>query len=135
MATTTAMSDQEYLQQYGEKLPKSVSRAKWISSPNEHADHDGQTLATRSHEVIKQWAADRGATPVTVTGTEHEGRPGVLRFDFPGGASGGRLEDVDWDRWFQTFDARELVMLFQENLSNGNQSNFFIFNNPHREDG
>ncbi|HSK48237.1 MAG TPA: hypothetical protein VLA05_09580 [Coriobacteriia bacterium] len=134
MATKTGLSDQEYLQRYAERLPNSVSQAKWISSPDEHADHDGQTLATRSHEVIEQWAADRDAAPVTVT-TEHEGRPDVLRFDFPGSPGGRQLDDPNWDRWFDAFDARELVMVFQENLSNGSRSNFFIFNNPHRSEG
>lgn len=133
MATKTLMSDQDYLQRYGNELPDSVTRAKWISTPGDHADRNGQTLVTRSHDVIMRWAGERDAKPAAIAGTEHGNRPGVLRFDFPGGASGGSLQQVTWDQWFETFDDRELVMLFQERMSDGKQSNFFILNNPHRE--
>lgn len=133
MATKTVQSDQEYQKTYSEKLSDSTRRAKWISSAADHEDHEGQTLVTRSHEVIKQWAEERDAQPATVGGTEHEGRVGVLRFDFPG-FDERRLEPVSWDQWFETFDERELVMLFQEHLKSGKQSNFFRFDSPHRQD-
>lgn len=125
--------DQKYLKQFGGKLSPSTRRAKWISSPDDHEDHKGQSLATRNHEVIKRWAEQRGASPATVSGTQHDDRLGVLRFDFPG-YGGRKLEAVDWDVWFRTFDERKLVFLFQENLKNGNQSNFFRLDNPARED-
>jgi hypothetical protein len=123
--------DKKYLKKFGDQLSDSTRRAKWINSPDEHADHDGQSLVTRNHDVIVKWAEDRGAKPATVAGTEHGDRVGVLRFDFEGG---DRLQEVSWDEWFRTFDERNLVMLFQENLKNGNQSNFFRFDNPERED-
>jgi hypothetical protein len=135
MATKTQMSDQEYQQKFAEKLGDSIGRAQWIQSPADKPDHDGQTLVTRNHEVIQHWAQERKAQPATIAGTEHKGRPGVLRFDFPGyETAGGELQVIDWDRWFETFDARDLVMLFQEKKSDGNQSNFFRFASPHRED-
>jgi hypothetical protein len=37
-----------------------------------------------NHEVIRRWAEERDAVPVTVPGTEHGHRLGVLRFEFPG---------------------------------------------------
>jgi hypothetical protein len=113
----------------------STQRALWIESSDQHAERPGQTLATRDHDVIRQWAEERGAVPATISGTEHDGRPGVLRFDFPNfGRSGGRLRQVDWDEWFETFDARNLVFLFQEQMKRGNQSNFFRLDSPDRED-
>lgn len=133
MAQMTRVSDQDYLKKYKDQLNSSTQHAKWISGPGEHEDHPGQTLATRDHETIIRWAEERRAVPATIEGTEHEGRPGVLRFDFAG-YGGGRLHDIDWDSWFQTFDVRELVFLYQEHLKNGNQSNFFKFDNPHREE-
>lgn len=134
MATRMAvMTDQDYLRRYREKLGNSIERATWIGSIEEHEGHQGETLATRSHDVIQKWAKDRGATPATVPGTERDGRPGVLRFEFPGGQK-GRLQEVEWHRWFDTFDTRDLVMLFQERLSNGSRSNFYRFISPHRED-
>ncbi len=117
-----------------DKLSESTKRARWINSPDEHAEHDGQTLATRNHDVIKKWAEERGGVPSTVPGTEHGDRKGVLRFNFPG-YGGDNLEEISWDEWFRPFDERNLVFLFQERKSDGHQSNFFRLDNPDREDG
>ena len=123
-----SMDDQQYQKRYQSSLP----RGHWIGSANEHAERDGQTLITRNHDAIRQWAEERQARPATVPGTEHDDRPGVLRFQFPG-YGGGRLQEISWDDWFATFDARDLVFMYQENLRNGNQSNFFRLNSPMRE--
>jgi hypothetical protein len=116
----------------GDLLSRSTLRAKWIESPDDHADYPGQTLATRNHDVIRRWAQERGAEPATVPGTEHDGRPGVLTFDFPG-YGGERLQHISWDEWFRVFDERNLVFLFQERLNNGRPSNHFHFDSPMRE--
>jgi hypothetical protein len=114
----------------------STRRALWIESPEQNAERPGETLATRDHRVIMQWAEDRGAVPATISGTERDGRPGVLRFDFPNvGTSGGRLRQVDWDEWFDTFDQRNLVFRFQEQMKSGRPSDFFRLNDPGREEG
>jgi hypothetical protein len=132
MATKTRMSDQEYRQTFAETLGDTAKRARWIESDDDHPDHNGQTLVTRNHDVIMHWAEARRAKPATIAGTEHEGLLGVLRFDFPGYAEGGQLATVKWGRWLDTFDARDLVMIFQENKSNGTQSNFVRFASPRR---
>ncbi len=119
-------SDEQFLREHHDELSRSAQRAKWIHSPKEHEDHPGQTLATRSHEVIKQWAEERKAVPSTVPGTAHGATEGVLRFNFPG-YGGDRLQEISWDQFFKTFDERELVFLFQEHMKAGNQSNFFHF--------
>lgn len=124
--------EKKFLAEHEGELSKSTQRAKWIHSPSEHEDHAGQTLATRSHEVIRHWAEDRKAEPATVPGTEHGNRAGVLRFNFPG-YGGESLEALSWDDWFKTFDDRELVFLFQEHQKAGNQSNFFHMDSPERE--
>lgn len=103
-----------------------------ITSPDEHEEHAGKSLVTTNHDVIRRWAEDRDATPATVPGTEHEGRPGVLRFDFPG-YGGESLQHISWDDWFTSFDQRELNFIFQEHRKDGNQSNFFRLDNPYRE--
>ena len=102
-----------------------------VSQRRAGADHNGQSLVTRNHDVIMRWAEERGARPATVSGTEKGDTLGVLRFMFD---DSDRLEEVSWDEWFKTFDERNLVMIFQEKLKNGNQSNFFRFDNPERED-
>lgn len=107
----------------------------WIETPDQHAERPGQTLATRSHDVIRGWAEERNAVPATVEGTGPGDRLGVLRFEFPYGGKSPGLRPVDWEEWFGTFDTRNLVFLFQEQLRNGRQSNFFQLDNPEREDG
>jgi hypothetical protein len=112
---------------------EALKHAKKISSPDEHEDHPGQTLWTQDHETIKRWAEKRGAKPATVPGTERGSRAGVLTFDFPGYGGEG-LEEISWDEWFKTFDARDLRFLFQEHTSDGKESNFFRLEHPRRED-
>jgi hypothetical protein len=102
----------------------------WIESPSEHERYPGESLATRSHDVILQWANDRSAMPATVPDAEADGHFGVLRFDIPSHGTGQSLEHVSWTEWFATFDDRKLVMIFQERLRNGHQSNFFHFCRP-----
>jgi hypothetical protein len=72
----------------------------------------------------------REATPATTPGGDTE-RPRVLRFNFPG--FDRRLQQVSWEAWLSTFDQRELVFVFQENMKAGNQSNFFKFDSPKQE--
>lgn len=117
-----------------DQLSESTKRAKWIDSPDDHEDRAGQTLATRSHEVIQQWATERGGQPATVPGTEHGDHAGVLRINFPG-YGGDNLQEISWDEWFKPFDDRNLVFLYQEHKANGDQSNFCRLDNPDREDG
>lgn len=138
MATTEkshdarAESDAEYLERHRKGLSRSAQRARWIEEPAELRDtRPGQTLATRSHVVIQHWAEARNASPATA-GARHQGRPTVLRFQFPD-FGGDRLEPVSWADWFATFDERHLTFLFQERLKDGSQSNFFRLDNPDRE--
>jgi hypothetical protein len=124
--------DRKFLERFGEKLSKSTQRAKWTGSPDDGADRPGQTLATRSPEVIRAWAEERDARPVTATRGD-DGRPRTLRFDF--GERSDRLEELSWDEWLAIFEERQLVFIYQERKRDGNQSNFFRLDNPNREDG
>ncbi|WP_216824140.1 hypothetical protein [Dietzia sp. WMMA184] len=51
--------------------------------------------------------------------------PGVLRFDFPGGAGDESLEQISWDEWFEKFDSQGLALLYQEKKASGEGSTFF----------
>ncbi len=133
MPKNISKEDKKYLERYGDKLSDSAQYAQWISSADDHEDHPGQSLLTRNHDVIKEWAEERKAVPATVPGTQHGDHLGVLRFNFPG-YGGDNLEEVSWDDWFKTFDDRNLVFVYQEHMKNGNMSNFFRFDNPDRED-
>jgi hypothetical protein len=114
---------------------ESVKYSQEIDSPDEHEEREGRSLVTRNHDVIRQWAEARGAIPATIADTEREGHLGVLRFDFPSGDSPGnsRLEHVEWDEWFRTFDERGLNFIFQEHRMDGRESNFFRLQNPDNE--
>jgi len=102
-----------------------------IHGPDEHEERPGRSLVTTDHQVIRRWAEERGARPATVPGTEHDGRPGVLRFDFPG-YGGGDLREISWDEWFTTFEERELNFIYQEHRKDGSPSNFFRLEGPER---
>jgi hypothetical protein len=117
----------------GAETSSSLKYSQEITSPDEEPEREGRSLATTHHEVIKNWAEERGGTPATVEGTEHGDHLGVLRFDFGGGSDD--LRHVSWEEWFDTFDARRLNFIYQEERSDGRQSNFFRLESPDREDG
>jgi hypothetical protein len=117
----------------GPETSKSLKYSQEVTSPQEEPERPGRSLATTSHEVIRQWAEARNAVPATVEGTEHGDHLGVLRFDF-GGDDEGRLRHVSWEEWFATFDHRTLNFIYQEERKDGQQSNFFRLENPDRED-
>ncbi len=83
--------------------------------------------------MIRAWAEERNGVPATVDGTEHGDHLGVLRLDF--GGDSDSLRHVSWDEWFDTFDARSLNFIYQEERKDGNQSTFFRLESPDREDG
>lgn len=129
--------DRAFIDRHGSRLSKTTLRAKWTHRPGEQPDRDGQTLATRNHAVIRDWAERRGAVPVAAT-VGDDGTPRTLRFAF--GARGdrpgsGRLAPIGWDAWLSVFERRQLVFLYQERRRDGSQSNFFRLDNPKREDG
>lgn len=131
--------DRKFLERHGAKLSPSTLRAKWTHRPGDKPDRNGQTLATRSPEVVRDWAERRGGTPVAAT-RGRDGSPRTLRLDFPNGGdgrSGGsrRLEPIGWDEWLRVFKDRKLVFLYQERRRDGTESNFFRLDNPTREDG
>ncbi|HEU4683539.1 MAG TPA: hypothetical protein VFS39_03450 [Nitrospira sp.] len=101
--------------------------SKWVDSPEDHEERNGQSLATRNHDVIRQWAGARRAVPTVAGNTKSSDGAGVLRMDFPG-YGGKRLKKIDWDEWFDTFDKRNLVFLYQEHKRDGSMSNFFKLN-------
>lgn len=131
-ATNVTQEEAEFIEEHKDSLSRTTQRARWIHSPDEHEDRPGQSLATQSHEVIMHWAEERGAKPATIPGTEHGGRPGVLRFNFPG-YGGKSIKEISWEEWFKPFDQRQLVFVFQEHMKDGTQSNFFQLDSPERE--
>lgn len=116
----------------GDDSSSSLKYSQEITSTEDEPEREGRSLATTHHEVIRQWAEERGGVPATVEGTEHGDHLGVLRIDFQGENS--NLRRVTWEEWFDTFDSRGLNFIYQEQRSDGDQSNFFRLENPDRED-
>ncbi|WP_395398799.1 Rho termination factor N-terminal domain-containing protein [Arthrobacter sp. UC242_113] len=117
---------------HGDASSSSLKYSQEVTSTEDEPEREGRSLATTHHEVIRQWAEERGGTPATVEGTEHGDHLGVLRIDFGGNDS--NLRRVSWEEWFKTFDGRRLNFIYQEQRTDGTQSNFFRLENPERED-
>lgn len=118
----------------GRTSSRSVTSSQVISSLTDRPERPGRSLVTTNHEVIQRWARERGAKPATIAGTEREGRVGVLTFNIPGYRESSRIREITWDDWFHTFDLRKLNLIYQEQLRDGRQSNFFRTESPDRED-
>jgi hypothetical protein len=77
------------------------------------------------HAAIRRWVEERGGKPTRVKGTEDRSGEGILRFDFA--EPDDKLEEISWEQFFQTFDDRELALLYQDKTSDGKMSRFFKF--------
>src|SRR3954470_12801610 len=52
----------------GSESSKSLKYSQEITSPDDEPERVGRSLATTNHEVIRQWAEERGGRPATVEG-------------------------------------------------------------------
>lgn len=92
-----------------------------VRSGHQRRSLEGQTLATRDHDVIREWADRRHATPATGEGTSsgpptvdvHDGGAGI-RFNFP---SVSPFRDISWDEWLNHFDSHGLTFVFEESAA------------------
>jgi len=83
---------------------------------------------TADHDEIRNWAEARGGKPVSIEGTERgKEKAGVLRIDFPGGASDPPLEPISWEDFFKKFDKAKLAMVYQDEKADGSPSYFCKF--------
>lgn len=80
---------------------------------------------TTDHDVIRRWAEERGGCPASVEGTAPEHEPGLLRLDFR--PKDDKLENVDWDAFFEKFEEAHLAFLYQERTADGHVSRFHKF--------
>ena len=112
---------------------KSASRSKSAtSSARARASgqrKSGNSQTTTDHDEIRSWAEERGGKPVSIEGTGRGKNAGVLRIDFPGGASDPPLEPISWDAFFEKFDQAKLAMVYQDQSADGSESYFCKFVN------
>lgn len=84
-----------------------------------------ESTTTTDHDEIRKWVESNNAKPACVRDTGKGDDPGILRFDFPGGAGDESLEQISWDEWFEKFDSQKLALLYQEKKASGEGSTFF----------
>lgn len=76
---------------------------------------------TTDHEQILCWAEKRGAKPAYANiGDAADTHP--LRLTLPGDDQ--PPQKIEWADWFHRFDKHNLALLYQEQLVNGDLSNF-----------
>ena len=79
---------------------------------------------TIDHATIQKWVEQRGGHPAHVKATGSSADPGVLRIDFPGFSGEGKLEQIGWDQFFESFDRNELAFIYQDRTRGGKESRF-----------
>jgi hypothetical protein len=88
----------------------------------------GSSQTTTDHDEIRSWVEERGGKPVSIEGTERGNEDaGILRIDFPGGATNPPLEPISWEAFFEKFDEAQLAMVYQDRTAKGKASHFCKF--------
>lgn len=89
----------------------------------------GESYTTTDHELIRQWAEERGGRPARVGANGDGSGIGILRFNFLGNGDGSNdeLEETSWENFFDTFEKKKLALLYQKDTAEGQQSRFFKF--------
>ena len=86
-----------------------------------------RTKVTTDHGEIRRWAEARGGKPAAVQSTERgKDDVGIIRIEFPRAphAKDDNLEEIGWDDFFRKFDEARLALLYEEETSGGQKSNF-----------
>lgn len=106
-----------------------TAHAKSHSQETHSAAHTPAKKAKRTtdHEEIRKWAEERGAHPARVKTKQEPEGSGILRLDFLGSSGGDSLQPIEWDEFFEEFDAKGLALLYQEETASGEESNFHKF--------
>ena len=84
-----------------------------------------EAKTTTDHDEIRRWVESRGGRPTVVKGTEGRDGEGLLRIDFA--EPDDKLQPIDWETFFHTFDDRKLAFLHQDRTADGKESRFFKF--------
>jgi len=105
-----------------------TTSARGTGTTREGSGRAGSSKRTTEHDLIREWAEERGVKPVSVRGTGRSGGPGVLRFDFEGyGAGSDELRPISWSEFFKKFDDNNLEFVYQDYTRDGRESRFFKF--------
>ena len=84
-----------------------------------------QSDTTTDHKVIQKWIESRKGKPAKVGTTDDKNHHGILRVDF--GGDDDKLEVIEWEEFFATFDEHKLAFLHQDKTADGKPSRFNKF--------
>jgi hypothetical protein len=106
------------------------STRKGSSSINRSQSESGSQASSKTttdHDQIREWAEQRGGIPACVQGTGDSDDVGIIRIEFPDAPNSRdqKLQEIDWDEFFEKFDDQGLALLYQETLASGETSNFY----------
>lgn len=100
-------------------LPPETAVVKSTAVPTEgDAIRDtGVMIATRNHDLIREWAERQSAEPATGQETasgdatvDVQDGGARVRFNFPAAAS---FRPISWDEWFDVFERDQLVFVYE----------------------
>lgn len=74
----------------------------------------GKSKITTDHREIRRWIEERGGSAATVRATEENGKPGILRVDYPGFSGEDTLDKISWEEFFDAFEKNNLAFLYQD---------------------
>jgi hypothetical protein len=105
-------------------MKKSVTlRAEGFTTPADRRSEKSRVraLATKDHNLIRNWALRHRAEPSTgeetvsgpATTRVNDGGAGI-RFNFPGFS---RFRPISWAEWFDNFDRHGLTFVFEEEVA------------------
>ena len=84
-----------------------------------------EAKTTTDHNLIRQWAEERGGKPTSVEGTGDKKEAGVLRLDFA--PKDKELNEISWADFFSKFEKEKLAFLYQDRTTDGSISRFHKF--------
>jgi len=96
----------------------------WVNDPNERLGRPGRMLATRNHEIIRNWASTRHSKPALLKAADRSNPAEALRFQISERRE-SEYEVISWDEWLRLFEGGNLVFVYLERNANGEASDLF----------
>ena len=69
---------------------------------------------TTDHVEIRKWIEQHNGVPTVIENTEGGEGAGLLRVHFPEASDDGSFKNIGWDKFFDTFDKKELAFIYQD---------------------
>jgi hypothetical protein len=69
---------------------------------------------TTDHVEIRKWIEAHNGVPTVIEDTEDGKGAGLLRVHFPKASDDGQFKEIGWDKFFDTFDKKDLAFIYQD---------------------